>query len=144
MRPKIMIAVAAAVVLVLAVVGAAFAWKAYDRGPDTGASMPVKETVTAEALLAAFNANEQAATAKYVGIADQVTQVSGTIRAIEPTGDGKMNVTLETGDALAGVVCEFGKADSPTTWKAGDEVAVKGICTGLLLDVILVRCVAVE
>ena len=140
MRPKIMIAVAVTV----AVVGGAFAWKAYDRAPSTGASMAAKETVSAAALLAAFNANEQAATAKYVGTTEQVVQVHGTIRAIEPTGDGKMNVTLETGDALAGVVCEFSKGDSPMTWKTGDEVAVKGICTGLLLDVILVRCVAVE
>jgi hypothetical protein len=140
MRPKIMIAVAATV----AVVGGAFAWKAYDRAPSTGASMPAKETVTAPALLAAFNANEQAATEKYVGTIEQVVQVSGSIRAIEPAADGKTNVTLETGDALAGVVCEFNKGEAPSTWKAGDAVAVKGICTGLLLDVILVRCAPVE
>lgn len=135
-----MIAVAATVL----VVGGAFAWRAYDRGVADAGSMPVKEKVTAADLLTAFTTDEGAATAKYVGTAEQVTQVSGTIRAIDPAGNGKMNVTLETGDALAGVVCEFNKGAAPSAWKIGDAVAVNGICTGLLLDVVLVRCTAVE
>ncbi|MBK7298775.1 MAG: hypothetical protein IPI91_20055 [Flavobacteriales bacterium] len=51
-------------------------------------------------------------------------------------------MTLETGDALAGVVCEFEKNDMPNEWKAGDQASIKGICTGMLLDIVLIRCKA--
>ena len=92
----------------------------------------------------AGNFDEAAATATYVGTTEQAVQVSGTIRAMEPSGDGKVTVILETGDPLAGVTCEFAEADVPGTWRSGTEVSVKGICTGLLMDVVLVRCAAVE
>ena len=73
---------------------------------------------------------------------EQVIQVSGTIRSVDPTSNDRINVTLETGDALAGVVCEFEKNDMPNEWKAGDQASIKGICTGMLLDIVLIRCKA--
>lgn len=106
--------------------------------------MPVKETVTAKDLLAAFEADEAAATARYVGTTEQVIQVTGAIRSIDPSGPELTNVVLETGNELAGVVCEFKPAEVPKQWKTRDAVQLKGVCTGMLLDVLLVRCVAVE
>lgn len=139
MRPKTMIAVAATIAIVG---GGMFAWNEYNRGVGSADSMPVKESVSAADLFLAFNTDEQAATAKFVGVNEQVVQVSGTIRSLEPASTDKVNVTLETGDAMAGVVCEFNKADVPVEWKAGDQVSVKGICTGMLLDIVFIRCKA--
>lgn len=135
------------IILVLLAIGAAiglYAWNEYDR-PVLGAdAMTATETTTAAELLQAFQADENAATQRYVGTSEQALQVGGTIRAIEPATDGKVNVILGTGDALAGVICEFNQADVPAGWRAGTQVEVKGICTGMLLDVVLVRCAAVE
>jgi hypothetical protein len=128
----------------IAAVAGGYALKEYNRGVEGAASMEAAATVSAADLLAAFTADEAAATATYVGTAEQAVQVSGTIRAMEPTGDGKVTVILETGDPLAGVTCEFAEADVPGTWRSGADVTVKGICTGILMDVVLVRCAAVE
>ena len=139
MRPKTMIAVAATIALVG---GGRYAWSEFNRGLAETDTMPVKESVTADALYQAFSSDEKAATDRFVGHVEQVIQVSGTIRSVDPTSNDRINVTLETGDALAGVVCEFEKNDMPNEWKAGDQASIKGICTGMLLDIVFIRCKA--
>lgn len=129
--------------LTLAAVAGGYAVLEYGRGVKGADDLKVAATVSAEQLLGAFNADEAAATATYVGTTEQAVQVTGTIRSMGPTGDGKVTVVLETGDALAGIACEFAEADVPDDWRAGAAVTVKGICTGLLMDVVLVRCSAV-
>lgn len=119
-----------------------FAYSEYDREVAATATRPVKQSVTAIQLLADFQADEVAATQRYVGAAEQVVQVVGTIRSIERVDTAITNVLLETADELAGVVCEFPNNDLPTTWGVGHEVRVNGICTGMLMDVVLVRCIA--
>jgi hypothetical protein len=128
--------------LIAAAVGA-YALFEYNRGVKGADELQVAATVSAEKLLGDFTADEASATATYVGTVEQAVQVSGTIRSMGPTGDGKVTVVLETGDALAGIACEFAEADVPVDWRAGAAVTVKGICTGVLIDVVLVRCTAV-
>jgi hypothetical protein len=128
--------------LIAAAVGA-YALLEYNRGVKGADELQVAATVSAEKLLGDFTADEASATATYVGTVEQAVQVSGTIRSMGPTGDGKVTVVLETGDALAGIACEFAEADVPVDWRAGAAVTVKGICTGVLIDVVLVRCTAV-
>ncbi len=139
MNKKILIAIIVGAV----VIGAAFGWSEYNRGKTTADEMPIKEVVTAQALFLAFSSDEEAANARFVGTAEQVIQVSGAIRSIEPVDGGHTNVVLETGDPLAGVVCEFANEDLDPTWRTGAAVKVNGFCSGLLLDVVLVRCVPV-
>ena len=129
----------AAVVLLIA--GAAYAYKEYNRGMAGAASLPVKESVSAPQLLDDFQTDEAAALKRYVGDVEQVVQVTGTIRNMEPVGTDKTNVILESGNDLAAVVCEFDNKDLPIDWRSGATVSVKGICTGMLMDVVLVRCV---
>jgi hypothetical protein len=139
MRAKTMIAVAATV----AVVGGIYAWMEYDRGHTGTADRPVMAKVLATDLYAAFQMDEVAATKQFVGATEQVIEVSGTIRSIDRAGDGISNVVLATDDDMAGVVCEFNSADLPKEWAEGASVTLRGICTGMLMDVVLVRCVAV-
>jgi len=140
MRPRTIIAV----IGTAALVGGILAWREYGRGHvDTAHREPLAK-VTATELLAAFVADEPGATSRFVGTTEQVVQVSGAIRAIEPVSEGMTNIILETGDDLAGVVCEFSPGDVPPSWAPGSNVSVKGVCTGMLLDVVLVRCAAAE
>lgn len=141
MERKHLIVITAVVVLL---VGAIYGYLEFNRGVAGTASLPVQEKVTAGELLADFQTDEAAANQRYVGMTEQVVQVSGTIRSMEPLGTGVTNVVLETGDDLAGIVCEFQDEEVPTDWRSGADVTIKGICTGLLMDVVLVRCVAVE
>jgi hypothetical protein len=139
MRKKTLVSI----LIVAVVIGiAAYAWSEFDRAHATANDLPVQETVTAAALLEAFSADEIAANARFVGTQEQVTQVSGTIRAMEPVDEGHTNVILETGNDLAGVVCEFANAEMDPSWRSGADVTVNGFCKGLLLDVVLVRCTA--
>lgn len=131
-----MIAVAATV----AVVGAFFAWKEYDRRPASTASLAPDITIAASELLADFQADENTANTTYN---DKVVEVSGTVKELLLHEDGPPEVILETGDMLAGVSCSF-EAGAEVPWEVGQEARIKGICTGMLMDVVLVRCVAVR
>jgi hypothetical protein len=126
------------------IAGGGYAWIEYDRKPASTADVDATAQVSAEDLLKAFTADEQAATARFVGTVEQVIEVSGTIRSVDPVGNETTNVVLETGNDLAGVVCEFANKDLLPHWRPGARVKVKGVCTGVLMDVVLVRCAAVE
>jgi hypothetical protein len=130
--------------MVFAVFAGVYGWMEFNRGLSDAEDMPVKEQVSASDLMGAFQTDEALATTRFVGASEQVIQVRGVIRAVEPSGPGLTNVVLVTDDDMAGVVCEFREGEVPAEWRTGMEVAIKGICTGMLLDVILVRCVAVQ
>lgn len=127
-----------------ALIAAVYGWNEFNRGAADANELPVKETVGAQELFDAFLSDESAATERFVGTKEQVIQVNGTIRGIEKAGPNLTNVILATTDDMAAVVCEFDEGAVPSAWIAGKDVSVKGICTGMLLDVILVRCVAAE
>ncbi|MBK8227437.1 MAG: hypothetical protein IPK70_09720 [Flavobacteriales bacterium] len=120
----------------------------FNRGHDDLASSKPDHTLDAPALLAAFVNDEAVANAQYV---EKVLQVKGTISSIETgAGDAPVNLMLDSGDPMAGILCEFNEADLPKNWEEGAPVTVKGICAGYLGsdllpgNVILQRCVAVE
>ncbi len=140
MKSRTIVSLAAAVVLI---VGAYIAWDSF-RGHAETVHREAKYAISATELLAAFTADERAATEQYVGVSEQVLEVTGSIRAMESISGGKTNVVLETNDPLAAVVCEFDDPDVPQDWRAGAVVKVKGVCTGMLMDVVLVRCAAVK
>lgn len=135
---------ALALVLLAILLGAFYAWREFSRKAAAVDELPVVATVTAPELLHAFMADEEAATARFVGTTGQVVQVSGTIRAVEPAGDGRTNVLLDAGEEMSGVVCEFVRASLPAGTGPGESITIKGVCTGYLMDVVLVRCMVVD
>lgn len=95
---------------------------------------------TASALYADFDADEQAATMKY---ADKVIQVTGTVTIIETNADGTVNITLGDDNMFGGVICTFQGVSDPAGMgiAPGTEVIIKGVCAGMLMDVLLNNCV---
>ncbi len=126
-------------VLVLCVVaGAAIGYYMWNKPHKDMAKVHVAYTLDADTLFAAYEADEAAADARYLG---KVVAVSGTVTQVLP-GD-KATVVLETANGIFGVRCEsdpFSKVPFPE-YKAGDKVTLKGECSGFLGDVVLVRCV---
>ena len=101
-------------------------------------------TITATELSAEFAADDAKATEKYVGTMDKmiVVQVSGTVASVENDSTG-VSIALETGDPINGVSCVLDKftKQKKTDFKVGEQVVLKGICTGKLADVVIDRCV---
>ena len=83
--------------------------------------------------------DEKKANAKYLG---KIVEVSGIISEKTKDRIGNYNITLQ-GPDLAGIGCEFENKvqDKLANLKEGQEVKIKGICTGVLMDVVLVDCV---
>lgn len=128
------------VVGVGAVLTATIGWYLYSQKPPTADSVRADATVEASALFNAFTADEVAAGKMYN---DKVVQVSGTVREVSPEPNGPVNVTLETGDAIGGIVCEFPQDQAPV-FEKDLRVTIKGFCAGYNLDVLLQRCAVVE
>ena len=93
--------------------------------------------ITAIDLQKAFEDNESAATAKYV---NKVIEVRGSIESVKPGEGNILNVTLKTGSDLSSVICTFARDADPSKLNAGNQVTIRGECSGFLMDVLLNDC----
>ncbi|MCS6928448.1 MAG: OB-fold putative lipoprotein [Saprospiraceae bacterium] len=101
-------------------------------------------TVSAAELYAAFEADENAANARYLG---KILAVEGIVREARTLPDGTVKILLDTGEAKDfGVLCELdpNTQHKRTTFKTGERLIVKGECAGLNFDVLLARCAVVD
>ena len=101
----------------------------------------VDATVTSSELYGAFDTDENAANTQYL---DKILEISGTVTEVSTDSDGQVSITLDAGDmAFGGVICKLDPLSDHkrTDFKAGEKVSFKGVCTGFLMDVIMVRCV---
>jgi hypothetical protein len=134
-RRKIIISV----IVVLIISGFHFAWKQYHRKHVDTTGLKAITTKEVMSLIKEFELDETAANLKYNG---KVISVKGTVLKIENNNDTR-NLILGDGSSAAGVICEIQVEHKSDADKVipGQEISVKGICTGMLLDVIMVRCV---
>ena len=93
-------------------------------------------------LFTDFENNEQEANQKYL---DKIVEVSGKVKEVSLDEEGNTSITLESGSEMFGVICQLDNLTkhARTNFKKGEEIKLKGICTGVLMDVVLVRCVEV-
>ena len=104
------------------------------------AKKTVDFTTTASNLFTEFSEKEKASTAKYVS---KVIAVSGKIEEITKDEKGDQVILIAgSSDMMNGVMCtlEKSEADKAKSLKTGDEVTIKGRCTGMLMDVVLNKC----
>ncbi len=119
-----------------------FAYYLYNK-PHRGIS---KETpafiLNAETLVNEFDLDENKANSKYLG---KVVEVIGIIAEKSKNEKGIYNITLQGSD-LAGIGCEFEKNSHKelVILKEGQKIKIKGICAGILMDVVLVDCVVMD
>jgi len=88
-------------------------------------------------LLEAFEADEAAANGKFL---DKVLLVSGVIDKIEES-EGRVNIFLKTKNPFSSITCELEQTDLLDKYKSGDLISVKGLCSGYLMDVVLIKSV---
>lgn len=124
----------------LAIIGSIVGYQMYNKPHEDIRSAQADVDIQATALFSAYEADENTANTEYL---DKKIQVSGTVMKVETDDAGKVGVTLNAGGMLGGVVCKLDDLaeHKRTEFAEGEEVTFKGICTGMLMDVVLERCV---
>jgi hypothetical protein len=125
--------------LFMAVIVGLYGYGEYNRSlPDTHYLEPAFR-LEASTFIKQFETDESKASARY---ADQTISVHGVAHAIQTT-DTTATVFLNDGYSGSSVVCQFDRESNQEIkdLKKGDPVTIKGICSGYLMDVVMVRCV---
>ena len=128
------------ILLVFVILAMIYTWKEYNRTQKSTLDIDTFISITASTLVKEFEVDETSANKKYN---DKVISVKGIIQSIELT-DSTHRIILkgETG----GVIGELEKPERKKVAElnVGDSVIIKGVCTGYLMDVILVRTIIVN
>jgi hypothetical protein len=125
-------------IAILFVIGAGFGYYQYNRKPADVASLNAKK-ITASNLFKDYSENEQHANALYL---NNALEVSGKVLEVKQASNAPAQVILDTGDPMFGVACTMDKANKKI--QPGENVTIKGICTGYLNDVILIRSLLIN
>jgi hypothetical protein len=137
---KSYVKVALFVVLFFAIAGILAALILFNKKhPDTAKAKP-DFVITATALQKDFEDNEKTASVKYI---NKILEVSGTIASITPADSSHLNVSLKTGSDLSSVICTFASSGNEKRFNTGDNITLRGECSGFLMDVLLNNCSAI-
>jgi len=126
-------------ILIIGLLSIFIGYTMYHKPHINVAKKPVDINITANTLLANFSSDETKANTKYL---DKIIAVKGMVTNVEFNGE-KVAISLQTKEDFGSVVCYLVKDEvkKSAAIKEGQEVILKGICTGFLMDVILVKCV---
>ena len=128
--------------IILALAGGSYGWYQYQKAPPDIRKEKGGVEITAVELLKEFQQNETASNTKYV---DRVLVVTGTVTGVQTDSSGQVTVYLQTNDLLSAVTCSFYKDDEGIKKiNTGSVARIKGVCTGMLTDVVLNKCSLAE
>ena len=94
--------------------------------------------MNATALYKNYIADEALGNKNYI---DKILLIEGKIREISKDEMEASVFLLAENGASGGVLCTFEKNQNTSKYKVGDKVIVKGKCTGMLMDVVLNKCI---
>lgn len=97
--------------------------------------------ITAADLQKAFEDNDTLATSKYV---NKIMEITGIIESVNIGKDNILSVIIKTGSDFSSVICTFPLTADTTKFIVGDQVTIKGECSGFLMDVLLNNCVLIN
>jgi hypothetical protein len=132
-------------ILLIAVAGAWYAYKEYNRKPASMETTKADFATNTATLIAAFEENEAKANLQYL---DKVVEVEGAIRSVNQDEAGLYTVTLGDDGSLSSVRCSVDSvfSEQASELQPGGSITVRGVCTGFMADpllgsdVTLVRC----
>ncbi|WP_299672271.1 hypothetical protein [uncultured Polaribacter sp.] len=125
-------------ILILGLLGVFVAYKMYHKPHVNVADESADITLTANTILEDFSSDETMANTKYL---EKIIQVEGIVSEVK-TANEKGIITLKTNDDFASVLCHLSTEATKKihTVKVGQTLKLKGICTGFLMDVVLIKC----
>lgn len=132
--------IAVLLIVLAGFIGGSIGLYMFNKPHDDISSGSADYSMTATEIFSEFSNSEEAANARYL---NKIIEVSGTVVEKSESGDGGYTLILEAEGEMGGVSCAFlaENASGLGTVEAGSKVSVRGVCTGLLLDVNLSRCV---
>lgn len=122
-------------VLVILGTGGFVGYKMYTK-PHRNVNKAKTIEISAAELVTAFENNEAGANSLYL---DKVLEVKGEVNEVSKNQKGETVITLK-GTDMSGLICTLEGTPSSEV-KPNSSVVIKGICTGFLTDVVMVRCV---
>jgi len=123
--------------ILIGAIGGGIGFYMFNKPLQSTSKMKTDFTLSAVDLLQQFEEDEASANTKYL---DKVIEVKGSVQKIEKK-DKNITVYLDAESLMSSVI--FQLENDETTIQKGEEVTLKGICTGYLMDVVLVRAVRV-
>ncbi len=101
------------------------------------------ETISAAALYKAYTNNEKRADKKYTG---KVIQLTGEIDEIYSDENDEPVVVLRSkaGNLVSVVTLESSEEEDITSYQEGDEITLKALCSGKLMEVTLNKGLIVD
>ena len=120
-------------------IAAAWGYYWFNKPHESAAGETPVVTISADSLLSQYQRDEHGADARYLG---KVIEVSGKLGEIQHNGKSEIWI-LSAQSGAGGINCELftPDKDAEAVPKPGDNVTIKGKCTGFLLDVNLSDCV---
>jgi len=130
------------ILLIVALSSTIIGYKIYNKPHVNVAENSADIAQTANRLFIDFSTDETKANTTYLG---KIIAVKGVVANIAEEGEKRI-VTLQTSDDFGSVICYLAKDESMNiaAIKKGQAIVLKGICTGFLMDVILVKCVIIN
>lgn len=127
---------------VLVILGGYLGIRMYNKPHVNVAESDPDLVLFSQTLLDDFESDEISANEKYL---EQIIQVTGKIQKLG-TANGNGTITLTNGTSMGSVICHLSEMENKkmVSLREGQEIMVKGICTGYLMDVILINCVLVN
>jgi len=99
-------------------------------------------TINATVLQKAFEDDETAASKLYI---NKILEVTGKIASVKPLAENKfISISLVTGSDLSSVICTFPAISDPSKLSVGEEITLRGECSGFLMDVLLNNCALIQ
>jgi len=128
------------VVIVLAGLGALYAYKEYSRKPADLTHIAPQEITDVPSMVNLYDSNETKANEKFLG---KTVEVKGLVSEVINVEDTLLTVMLGSKEEMHRVSCLLDKEQlvNLKKCKVGQQATIKGICTGFLLDVEMNRCV---
>jgi hypothetical protein len=126
-------------VTILAALAAGYVWLFIWNKPKTNVEQAKGIQVEAKVLFQSYSSNEQQANAAYL---EKIVEVTGEVKTVTRNAEGFMVVLLKTDDPMFGINCTL--EQNEVVMKEGETVTLKGICTGYLTDVVVIRCIVIK
>ena len=126
------------VILIVGFVGVFVAYKMYNKPHVNVVDIKSDIILSASKILNDFSTDENVANKLYL---EKIIKINGTISELNIEKERGI-ITLKTTDDFGSVLCHLseGGMKKMKSLKVGQTITLKGICTGFLMDVILVKC----
>jgi uncharacterized protein YpmB len=121
-------------VAIILVAGSAYYYTfVYSKNHHRNAQEETALTISADSLVAAYQANENSANQKFL---NKAVEVTGAILFIDKDQTNHTTILIGKSDAFSNVSATL-SSTGPIQNKAGEVITIKGVCTGNLSDVII-------